>query len=533
MSKIERWKTNRKVCRSHRSSAGFSRASGLLVLLLVFGCTATPHSNVASRNGQKLFARPLQVKSSETFNSSNGDDRLQVQLESKDAVQHDREPQSTHTSHQLTVVSFKANQSQTTGLNEGLPTFAPLLQDGTQTIDKLSSLEAIAVSQNPRLRRLAEEHQAAKAKVDYVDGLPDPTVAANIFAAPIETASGSQRANVTVAQMIPWLDRLDAQAQQACFEAMEVQQRYAAEKLRVVADLHTLWNRLYVIEKQSQINEANQQLLERLIEVATAQIATGNATQSDVLAGTLEYSKLEEQLVSLRQQRGSVSAKINQVLGRDSQIPISPPTELHISLPQWDHSMLKQMAFQHQPEIQAARIRTQATRWGLEVALLKRRPDVSVNASWFAIDNNRPASTVVDVGDDAWSVGASVSIPLWDRKYNAIEQEARWKHSASYASVEETQNRYDSALQDLWEQAKAADQTAKLYQDTILPQAQATLDSDQQSYVNGTVDFDRIIADVRNVLTLETGYHRSVGQLGTAIARIEQAVGTSLTALPE
>ena len=60
----------------------------------------------------------------------------------------------------------------------------------------------------------------------------------------------------------------------------------------------------------------------------------------------------------------------------------------------------------------------------------------------------------------------------------------------------------------------------------LLPQAQDTLAADQQSYATGTVEFDRVIKDVRNLLTLQAGYHRAVVQLSTALARIEQAVGT-------
>ncbi len=402
----------------------------------------------------------------------------------------------------------------------------PLSHPTPPPIDSLEQLEDAAVAQNPSLRRLAQQYQAARAKVRYVDGLPDPTMAANVFATPIETAAGSQRANLKVAQMLPWLPRLDAQAQQACFEAMALQQVHAAERLKVVGDVRTMWYRLYVLGKQIEIHEANQELLESLIAVANARVSTGKATQGDVLVGTLEYSKLEEQLVTLRQQHISTVAEIDRLVGRRADVAIHGPTTLDVTLPDWTHLMLRQFALEYQPDIAAARIRTQATRWGVTVAQLKRKPDFSLNASWFAIDNNRPASTVVEVGQDAWSVGASVSIPLWERKYDAIEQEARWNHAAAHASVDESVQRYDAILRDLWEQAKAADETATLYKATILPQAQDTLAADQQSYANGTVDFDRVIGDFRNLLTLELGYHRAVGRLATALARIRQATGT-------
>ena len=59
-----------------------------------------------------------------------------------------------------------------------------------------------------------------------------------------------------------------------------------------------------------------------------------------------------------------------------------------------------------------------------------------------------------------------------------------------------------------------------------MPQARDTLEADQQAYSTGTVEFDRVIRDVRAVLTLQIGYHRAVAQLATALARIEQATGT-------
>ena len=99
------------------------------------------------------------------------------------------------------------------------------------------------------------------------------------------------------------------------------------------------------------------------------------------------------------------------------------------------------------------------------------------------------------------------------------------RQAASGSSVEEVKQEYDALLVDLWEQARAADETARLYRDTILPEAKRVLEADQEAYANGKVEFDRIVRDFRNVITLELGYHRSLGQIATAMARIWQATG--------
>jgi outer membrane protein TolC len=395
--------------------------------------------------------------------------------------------------------------------------------------ESLSQLENLALARNPHLRRLSQEVAAARARSHYVDKLPDPTVAGSVFGHPIETAAGSQRASATVGQMIPWLKRLDAQSQQACFEALVLQKAFEVERLKTVGDLRERWFRLYVLRKQIETSRANQELLTSLIEVANARVATGQASQGDVLLGTLELSRLQEQILTFKQQVEANKAELNRLVGRDAASPIEIPGQLAASLPEWSHPMLRQLARERQPAIAAAQLRTQATRWGVEVARLKRRPDVSLSANWFAIDDNRPSPSIVDVGRDAWSLGAQVSVPLWRQKYDAIEQEARWKHFASHASAEDVEQRYDALLRDLWEQAKTADETSTLYQETILLQARQTLQADQQSYTNATVEFDRVVRDFRNVLTLELGYHRAVGQLRTALARIRQAVGTDLS----
>lgn len=395
--------------------------------------------------------------------------------------------------------------------------------------DRLATLEEIALEENPRLVRLYNEYEAAAARSEYVDKLPDPKLGANVFGNPLETASGSQRANMNVSQMIPWLGKLNAEQQRASFEAFAIRAEFTAERLRVIAGIRTGWYRLYVIDQQIETTEANQQLLKSLIDVANARIATGKASQGDVLLGTLELSQLEERLLTLRKQRRGVEADINRLVARPAETPISSPSHLVVGISELTASEIHQIALNSQPEIDAARLRTQATRWGIEVARLSRRPEFNFSANYFFTDNNRPASTVVNVGQDPWAIGVQVSVPLSHEKYDAIENEANWKHQAAHSSVDELHDRYEAMILDLMTEAQRAAETADLYSSTILPQARQTLLADQESYSNGAVEFDRVIRDYRSVLTLELGYQQALGDLAIANARIQQAAGQDLT----
>jgi cobalt-zinc-cadmium efflux system outer membrane protein len=251
-----------------------------------------------------------------------------------------------------------------------------------------------------------------------------------------------------------------------------------------------------------------------------------------VLMATLEFSNLQEQLIGLRQQVVATSAEINRLAGRDSRVPVALPQSIEAEFPTWNHDLLREIAMQAQPELAAARLRVAATRAGIDVARLKRRPDVSLGASWMVMAAD-PGDTMPGAGDDAWTLNVTTSLPIWHRKYDAIGTEASRRHFAAHASEDEVAIRIDALLRDLWEQALASQQTVELYEKTILPQARQTFEADQQSLANNTVTFDRVIRDYRTLLNLELGYHRALGQLATSLARIRQTVGVDLLNAPE
>jgi outer membrane protein TolC len=396
--------------------------------------------------------------------------------------------------------------------------------------ESLSDLEALAFDNNPTLRRMQQEAAAAWDKARYVDKLPDPSVGSNFFIPPMNFEPDRQVAELQVMQMIPWLSRLEAEAQQACMEALAAENMYHAERLRVIGDLRANWFKLYVLGKQIETTVADQRQLESLIKTANARVATGDAQSGDVLMATLELSSLQEQLITYRQEVISTAAELNRLIGRDADTPIDSPTEIASEFPNWDFAQLRQVASESQPELNAARLRTAASRWGVEVARLKRRPDLTFGVGWVFMD--APGATMPDAGRDSLTLGVSTTLPIWRGKYDAMSSEASRQHIAAHASEDEIFARLDAMLRDLLEQARANHEKVGLYEKSILPQARQTFEADQKSLVNNSVTFDRVVRDYRTLLNLELGYHRALGQQATTLARIRQTVGVDLTSNP-
>lgn len=413
------------------------------------------------------------------------------------------------------------------------PPSEPLPRPETEPgpFEMLEDLEAAALTSNPTIRRLELEASAKWSRTGYVSKLPDPTLGAMFFGDAMMLEPDRQLAEVQVMQMIPWLGRLDAEAKEAYFEAAAAQTMAQGERLRTVAEVRTNWFKLYLLQKQLEFIAANREQLAPLIEVTNARIAGGTAQPGDVLMATLELSELERERLEAEQELVAATAELNRLVGRDARTPIKPPAKIDSELPDWSHDLLRELAFENQPEIVAARLETAATRWGVEVARLKRRPDIGVGATWMVMDADN-ADPTPGAGNDSWALGVNMTLPLGHRKYDAIQSEANWRHFAAHSAEDEAVQRVDAMLRDLWQQAAAAQQMVELYEKTILPQAQQTLDADLQSLATSTVTFDRVIRDYRAVLTVQLALHRAMAQRAIALARIRQIVGVDVVDSP-
>ena len=439
-----------------------------------------------------------------------------------------RYPQASLIEPSRSLDANSSNEDQQTSVNTSAATEKQTTEQASgEPLQTRSELEQWSLEHNSEIQRLGLVFEAATAKTRYVDSLPDPKIGANFFGRPIETATGSQRGSISLSQMIPWVETLDAKQQLATLQALAAKADYRSARLQILSQVRVGWFRLYLIEQQFSVTKNNQQTLQSLIDVATSLIAADRGSARDVLLGTLELTKLEERLTRLQQQRTSQIAILNQLLNRPIDSKIVSPEKIVESLPAQSQEALVKIALQSQPDIQAARLRNQAKKWGVTVAQLKRRPDVTVMASYFITDDNRAPNPSLKVGEDPWFFGLQVSIPIWDKKYNALEEEAKHVYDASTISIETLTDRTSAVIVQLLAEIGRADETATLYKDTIIPQAQQTLETDQSAYANGEVEFDRLTRDFRSLLTLQLGYHQAIADRAIAVAELQRVIGES------
>jgi outer membrane protein TolC len=137
---------------------------------------------------------------------------------------------------------------------------------------------------------------------------------------------------------------------------------------------------------------------------------------------------------------------------------------------------------------------------------------------------------------DFWSAMVGISIPLapWSSgKYTSKVQENELnvrKAEEEYASM---RNMTLFEVQDALVRVQTSQNLVLLYKNTVIPQAEQTLQATLAAYQTGKTEFLMLIDAYRMVLMSKLDYHMSVMNYMTNQAALEQAVGISIAEIIE
>jgi cobalt-zinc-cadmium efflux system outer membrane protein len=264
-------------------------------------------------------------------------------------------------------------------------------------------------------------------------------------------------------------------------------------------------------------------LLSQIADVSQAKYTTGRISQQDVLKPVVELSKLHNDIITFDEQANLATARLNVLLNRAPETPIGPliePSE-EVLLP--TTNALQQMAIDHQPELQKARLEVERAEAELASAKQDFKPDFSVQGGYMLA----PGMT------DGWLAKVGVTWPRapWSRgvlEAKASEQQAAV--TSAKARLGAMENMVRLSVQEAYVRASSAQQRAALLRTTILPQTRQTFDVSRVAYQTDRVDFQSVLDNERMLLDSELEYSRALSDFSQAVADLERTVGTDLPA---
>ena len=313
-----------------------------------------------------------------------------------------------------------------------------------QTLD---SLLKKAYDNNPTLKAIQLEYEAALQKGPQVSQLPDPTVGVGVPILRPETRLGGQVLSVSASQMFPWFGTLKAKEDVALTMAKSKYERIAAERLDIDYQIKTAYFNLYLLQEQQKIIQKNIRIFETIEKVALAKVESGKSIASDVLTVRLKIEELNQQIQILEERKQGFSASINEAINNPNNDSIQvDTTKLALAELTYDLEQLKQKIESNHPLIKQLDWNIEASNKALDLNTLDGKPTFGIGLD-YSLVTGRTDAIPENNGRDILIPKVMVSIPIYRKKYTAKKQEEELKQQAFEFQKESLTNQMMSSIQ--------------------------------------------------------------------------------------
>ena len=313
-----------------------------------------------------------------------------------------------------------------------------------QTLD---SLLKKAYDNNPELKALQLEYEAALQKGPQVSQLPDPTVGVGIPVLRPETRLGGQVFSVSASQMFPWFGTLKAKEDVVLTMAKSKYERVAAERLNIDYQIKTAYYNLYLLQAKQNIIHKNIRIFETLEKVALAKVESGKSIASDVLTVRIKIEELNQQIQVLEEQKLAYTATINEAIYNplNSAIQIDT-TQITIAEIEYNIEQFRKNIQSNHPLIKQLNWNIETSNKALALNALDGKPSFGIGID-YSLVNGRTDAFPVNNGRDILIPKVMVSIPIYRKKYAAKKEEESLKQQAFEFQKESLTNRMTSSIQ--------------------------------------------------------------------------------------
>ena len=395
-----------------------------------------------------------------------------------------------------------------------------------QTADRvrLSDLVAAAVSQNPAIVAAQRRYDAARQRPAQERSLPDPMVSAGYNASgnPLPGAGlGTEptaNIGVMVSQELPYPGKRDLQASMAAREAEAEFQQIDAARLSVVARVKQAYYRLAYTSAATDVLMRNRELLSTLLAVSENRYAVGQAAQQDVIKGQTQLSILDLRLERVRQDRATSEGELDALLGRPVNTPIGEPEAMELTAFDVSLQSLVEAAQAHAPLLKRDGLMIARAETAVDAARKAYKPDFGVTGGYYSMGSMPPM----------FEFRFDVTIPFQRARRAAAVAEQLSAAEQARSTYDSTRLELQARIQENYQMATTAGRLARIYRDTVLPQARLALESSIASYQTGRVDFLSVVTNFETVLEYEMSYVDELASYHTAVSRLEELTGTPL-----
>jgi outer membrane protein TolC len=385
----------------------------------------------------------------------------------------------------------------------------------------LNQLIQEAREKNPQIQAAKQRWQAAQARIKPAGTWEDPQISLGVMYVPYPlTEPFENERTIGISQMFDFPGKRGLMSGMARREAEAIGAEYEQVVRNVVTEVKKTYFMLFHLDYELEINHESRELMKQFIEIANVKYATGMGVQPDIIKAQTEYSMMVNDSLMLAQERASTAAMLNALLDRprDSQVP-----KIHEHFGPSDFSFsqdsLLELANAHRPELKNMEAMSEMYRLSGRLARREYLPDFMLSFT----HRNIPEM-------NNWDAMISFSLPIYFwRKEKLRVQEADANHLMATESLRSMRNMVRAEVESAFLKLEQAARSARIFQNTIVPQAEQSLSANRAAYETNKVDFLMLLDSQRVLQDMKLAAHRALADFGTRLAELELAVGMELT----
>jgi outer membrane protein TolC len=414
--------------------------------------------------------------------------------------------------------------------------------------DSLLKYLEIAAKNNPNVLQKLTEYKAALQKIPQVGSLPDPELSLGVFLKPMELVNGNQVAEIKLMQMFPWFGVLKSAKDEMSLMAKAKYEVFRDAKFQVYYDVQRTWYELYKVQKDIGISEKNIEILKTIERLALTRLrsassdasvnnsqtgsmnsSSGNSDLADLYRIQIEEGDIENNVAFLKNQRNAIIAVFNSFLNRRVDLPVFSPDKIDqdslvIPLISISDSMLSNnpilgMIVYEQQSFEARK--KMVTRMGY--------PSVGLGLNYSLISRSGNATGSPDMnGKDMLMPMVTVTLPIYRKKYNAMQNEAELLKTASSQNYQTASNSLQTEYYQAIQLYQDAQRRVKLY-DNQYQLASKSFDLILKNFSISTSSLADVLRIRQQTLDYELKHIEAIADFNTAIAWLKRLMAYSQT----
>ena len=377
---------------------------------------------------------------------------------------------------------------------------------------------------NPELAMMALEREAAVARAQGADSLPDPTFRTSFE--DIDRRRGSyapQRVGsifYSIEQEFPLWGKRDLRRNVALAEVRGTQARELATGLELATRVKVAYAQYYQAMESIRVTEEIQTLLTSVANVAQARVAQGVAGQQDALRIEAERTTLTTTLANFERDRRMAQAKLNALLDRPAGSPLVQPLGPR-PIPPAQTLRLDELidrALTGNPTVAGNKADIAAAEGMRSLAERAWYPDVTLGLT--AVDRERQFT--------GYEAMIEFKIPLqWGLKESELRA-ASARFGASGRQLQSTKAKLRGEIEEAYWGLETTRRVEELLRNALSPQFQAAYRASLAAYQQGRSELLPVIEAEQKARQVRLDVLKVLTEQQTLLGEIERLIGGEL-----